>query len=337
MRKYLGIIMGGYSSEYQVSINSGNNIFNAIDRKKYEVFGLEINQNGNKAWDEHKNEIEFNETNMTVNKNGQDIKLDLLFNLVHGHPGEDGTLAMNWENAGIPYSSSAPGPSALTFHKAWTNGVVSRMGAKVPKAILIDTKADIKSLKSELSDFKLPLFIKPSRAGSSFGITKIQSLGNLNDSIRVASKEDNSIIIEEGVLGIELACGLMKIKNEIKILGITEIISKNEFFDYESKYSGLSEEITPANISVDNSFEISNISKSLYKKLNLKGFCRFDFILPENNPAVLIEINTVPGMTLESIIPKQLKKINLSLEEFTNLLAEEVLENGKNRNFPGIF
>jgi D-alanine-D-alanine ligase len=129
----------------------------------------------------------------------------------------------------------------------------------------------------------------------------------------------------------------MKIKNEIKILGITEIISKNEFFDYESKYSGLSEEITPANISVDNSFEISNISKSLYKKLNLKGFCRFDFILPENNPAVLIEINTVPGMTLESIIPKQLKKINLSLEEFTNLLAEEVLENGKNRNFPGIF
>ena len=329
--------MGGYSSEYEVSINSGNNMFNAVDRNKYEVFGLEINPNGNKAWDEHKNKIEFNETNMTLNRNGHNLKLDLLFNLVHGHPGEDGTLALKWEIAGIPYSSSAPGPSELTFHKAWSNGVVSRMGATVPKAILIDAHADIKSLKLKLSDFDLPFFVKPSRAGSSFGITKIHSINDLNESIKIASKEDNSIIIEEAIAGIELACGLLKIKNKIKVLGITEIISKNEFFDYEAKYSGLTEEITPANISADNSFEIENISKSLYRQLNLKGFCRFDFILPKNSPAVLIEINTVPGMTLESIIPKQLKNINLSLKEFTNLLAEEVLENGKNRNFPGIF
>jgi len=132
--------MGGYSSEYKVSMNSGNNMFNAVDRNKFEVFGIEINPNGNVAWDEQNNKIEFNETEMTVTRNRQTLKLDLLFNLVHGHPGEDGTLALKWETAGIPYSSSAPGPSALTFHKAWSNGVVSRMGAKIPKAILIDLK-----------------------------------------------------------------------------------------------------------------------------------------------------------------------------------------------------
>jgi len=337
MRKCLGIIMGGYSSEYKVSMNSGNNMFNAVDRNKFEVFGIEINPNGNVAWDEQNNKIEFNETEMTVTRNRQTLKLDLLFNLVHGHPGEDGTLALKWETAGIPYSSSAPGPSALTFHKAWSNGVVSRMGAKIPKAILIDSQIDVTSLKSKLSDFNLPIFVKPSRAGSSFGITKIHSLNDLKESIKIASKEDDSIVIEEGIAGIELACGLLKVKNKIKVLGITEIISKNEFFDYEAKYSGLTEEITPADISSNNSLEIENISKSLYTQLNLKGFCRFDFILPKNSPAVLIEINTVPGMTPESIIPNQLKNIDLSLKEFTNLLAEEVLENGKNRNFPGIF
>lgn len=329
--------MGGYSSEYGVSIRSGNNIFEEIDRNQYEVYGIEISSSGHKVWDENKNNIRFDKDQMSVFKNDKFIQLDLILNLVHGNPGEDGTLALQWENLGIPYSSSAPGPSSLTFHKAWTNGVVSRMGAVVPKALLTTVDSHIPTLKAKLRDFKFPIFVKPSRAGSSFGITKINSLDDLDCSILIASKEDNSIIIEEGISGIELACGLIEIKKEIKILGITQIISKNEFFDYEAKYSGLSEEVTPANISELNSQKISAVSKEIYSKLGLKGFCRFDFILPENKSAVLIEINTVPGMTLESIIPKQLEYLKMSLKEFINLLSQEVLENGKNRNFPGIF
>ena len=337
MRKKLAVIMGGYSSEYQVSVKSGQNIFDSIDKNRYEAFRIELSQNGIEAWDENGNEISFEWREMSIRKKSKFIKIELIFNLVHGHPGENGNLAMHWENLAIPYTSSAPGPSALTFHKAWTNGVVSRMGVRVPKAILVQISEDYDNLISKVESFTFPIFIKPSRSGSSFGISKVKSFNNLETAIKIASKEDKSIVIEECVSGVEVACGLFRFDNQIKITGITEIIYENEFFDFEAKYNGRTKEITPANISESSTRKIEEISQNLYSKLELKGFCRLDFIVQNNDSPILIEINTIPGMTKESIIPKQLKALGLSLKDFTNLIAAETINNGKNRNFPGIF
>ena len=281
--------------------------------------------------------VGFDPSQMHILKQGASQKLDLIFNLIHWHPGEDGTLAITWEALGIPYTSCSPATSALTFHKAWTNGVVTRLGVPVSPAIW--TKGDVapESLYPALELMQFPLFVKPCRSGSSYGVSRISSPEELGEALQAAGLEDQAIVIEEGVTGIEVGCGVARLDGRVESLGITEIVPKKAFFDFAAKYEGLSEEITPARIPAEAAAWVETYTRRIYEGLGLAGFCRADFILPAEGRPVLIEINTVPGMSAESILPKQLAARGTSLTEFTTLVAQQALADASNRSFPGIF
>ncbi len=330
--------MGGYSSEFGISVKSGRTVFEALDRSKFDVFGLTLSASGWEAVDGQDQPVGFDAARMAILQNGSSQPVELIFNLIHGHPGEDGTLAIGWETLGIPYTSCSPAASALTFHKAWTNGVISRLGVPVSPAVWTQAGVEPASLHPALAALRFPLFVKPCRSGSSYGVTRIGSLDELPEALQAAAKEDDAIVIEQGVKGIEVGCGVARLQGKTEALGITEIIPKKDFFDFAAKYEGLSEEITPARIPASSSTQVEDFTHRVYEGLGLSGFCRADFILPEDGGApVLIEINTVPGMSAESIVPKQLAARGTSLQEFTTLLAEQALEDAQNRSFPRIF
>ncbi len=330
--------MGGYSSEHGISVKSGRTVFEALDRSKYDVFGLTLSKSGWEAVDGNDQPVGFDPARMAILHEGSIQPVELIFNLIHGHPGEDGTLAIQWEALGIPYTSCSPAASALTFHKAWTNGVISRLGVPVSPAVWTHAGVAPESLHEALEVLQFPLFVKPCRSGSSYGVTRIESLSELPDALTAAAAEDDAIVIEQGVKGIEVGCGVARLQGQTQTLGITEIVPKKAFFDFAAKYEGLSEEITPARIPATAASQIEDFTRRVYDGLGLRGFCRADFILPGDGGApVLIEINTVPGMSAESIVPKQLAARGTSLLEFTTLLAEQALKDAQNRPFPGIF
>ena len=330
--------MGGLSSEHAISIKSGQAVFKALDRTRFDVYGVVLSQKGWNAFDASSEPIEFHPESMTLDVAGKALSIDLAFNLIHGRPGEDGTLALQWEALGIPYTSCSPAASALTFHKAWTNGVISRKGVPVSPAVWTKAGVEPESLHEELKALHFPLFVKPCRSGSSYGVTRIESLSELPEALSAAAAEDDAIVIEQGVKGIEVGCGVARLNGQTQTLGITEIVPKKAFFDYAAKYEGLSEEITPARIPATAAARVEDFTRRVYDGLGLRGFCRADFILPADGGApVLIEINTVPGMSNESIVPKQLAARGTSLLEFTTLLAEQALKDAQNRPFPGIF
>ena len=331
----VGVIMGGYSSEHGISLKSGQAVFKALDAVLFEAYSVVQSKTGWSATNAQGTSIGFDPARMAILHEGAVKPLELIFNLIHGHPGEDGTLAITWEALGIPYTSCPPASSALTFHKAWTNGVVQRLGVPVAPAIWTHDGVDPSSL--DLKGLQFPLFVKPCRSGSSYGVTRITEAHQLADALKEAAKEDHAIVIEQGVSGTEVGCGVARWEDEVHCLGITEIVPKREFFDYSAKYEGLAEEITPARIPAGAALQIEDYTRRIYEGLGLTGFCRADFILPKKGPPVLIEINTVPGMSQESILPKQLAARGTSLTEFTTLLAHQALKDSKNRAFPGIF
>ncbi|MDA9151626.1 ATP-grasp domain-containing protein [Schleiferiaceae bacterium] len=337
MRTRVAVVMGGYSSEYGISVKSGEAVFRALNRSLFEAYVLTLSKEGWTAQDEHGEPVGFDPSQMHILHQGSSQKIDLIFNLIHGHPGEDGTLAITWEALGIPYTSCSPAASALTFHKAWTNGVITRLGVPVAPAIWTSAGVPAESLFPALELMEYPLFVKPCRSGSSYGVSRITSPEELGAALEAAAVEDQAIVIEQGVLGIEVGCGVVRLNNRVETLGITEIVPKKAFFDFAAKYEGLSEEITPARISKESARHIELLTKRVYEGLGLAGFCRADFILPAEGLPVLIEINTVPGMSAESILPKQLGARGTSLTEFTTLVAQQALSDASNRTFPGIF
>ncbi len=337
MRTRVAVVMGGYSSEFAISVKSGETVFHALDRSLFEVYGLTLSKDGWVAVDETGSPVDFDPSQMHVLRQGTSEKLDLIFNLIHGHPGEDGTLAITWEALGIPYTSCSPATSALTFHKAWTNGVVTRLGIPVSPAIWTQAGVPAESLYPAVELMSFPLFVKPCRSGSSYGVSRITCKEELAEALVAAAAEDQAIVIEEGVAGIEVGCGVVRMEGRVQSLGITEIVPKKAFFDYAAKYEGFSEEITPARIPAEGAQWIETYTRRMYEGLGLSGFCRADFILPPEGRPVLIEINTVPGMSAESILPKQLAVRGTSLTEFTTLVAQQALSDASNRAFPGIF
>ncbi|MFM1884078.1 MAG: hypothetical protein RL168_262, partial [Bacteroidota bacterium] len=206
----VAVVLGGYSSEHGISVKSGRTVFEALDRSKYEVFGLTLSKSGWEAVDGQDEPVGFDATRMSILQDGSIQPVDLIFNLIHGHPGEDGTLAIAWEALGIPYTSCSPAASALTFHKAWTNGVISRLGVPISPAVWTQAGVDPSSLYDALQSLHFPLFVKPCRSGSSYGVTRIESLDELPEALQAAAQEDEAIVIEQGVQGIEVGCGVAR-------------------------------------------------------------------------------------------------------------------------------
>ena len=322
--KIIGIACGGFTSEREISLKSGNLIFNLIKNSKFECFKIDVSKNNFKVIDKFENNYSLNEKNFQFFKNDVRISFDYIINLVHGSPGEDGKITKKLEELGISHSTCNSSIAELTFNKKKCLEMVEKIGIKTAKSRLIKKGQNVneKEIKDEIG---FPCFVKPNQSGSSFGISKVYSRKELKPALNKALKEDNEILIESYLSGREVTVGVYKLNGKIEVLPITEIISKNDFFDYKAKYEGESDEITPAKLPIDLEIKVKKDALNLYTQLNLKGITRTEFIFKKNIPYFL-ETNTIPGMTEKSIIPQQFKAANKNLKKIILAMINEGLK-----------
>ena len=320
MKKNVAVIMGGFSSEKEISLKSGKVIFDNINRSKYNPFKIIVKKESWIYLNDQSEESKVNLDDFSIISNNTKIKLEIAFIIIHGSPGENGLIQSYFELKNIPYTGSDSYTSALTFNKRDCLSVLEKHYIPTASSFHIN-KSD--SFKTDLIIKKvgLPCFVKANRSGSSFGVFKIYKENELKESINKAFEYDSEVLIESFLDGIEVSVGVMNYKNKIKVFGITELITENDFFDYDAKYNGNSNEITPANISEKQKQIVSDLSIKIYKKLGMKGFTRSEFIII-NDTAFFLEINSIPGMTNESIFPKQAKMNGVSISQ----LCDEILQ-----------
>ena len=313
MKKNIAIIMGGYSSEVNISLKSGNVVYNHLDTKKYTPYRVHILKEKWVVLDDENTEYQIDKNDFSFVLGDKKITFDCVFNAIHGNPGENGMILSYLELLNIPHTSAPFYQMALTFNKRDTLSVVKEYGIKTAISVYLN-KGDVINADEIIAKVGLPCFIKPNNAGSSYGISKAYTNEEVLQGIETAYKEDSSILIESFLNGIEVSVGVIQYKGAIKVLPITEIVSENDFFDYEAKYEGKSQEITPARISSEAKKRVEEVAKKVYKALNMRGFSRAEYIFVNDEPHFL-EINTVPGMTLQSILPQQANAAGISLFE----------------------
>ena len=312
MQKNIAIVMGGYSSEAEISLKSGEVVYNSLDTNKYALYKVYILKD---RWFVRlgSQEYKINKDDFSFEKKGIRVKFDCVFNAIHGNPGENGVLIAYFNLLGIKHTSAPFYQMSLTFNKRDTLSVVKEYGIQTANSYYMHQRDEINTVKI-IEKVGLPCFVKPNRSGSSFGISKVYSEENLEEAIMKACKEDEEILIESFLDGKEVSVSVIEHKGKIKVLPITEIVSENDFFDYEAKYEGKSKEITPARISEVEKKKIIQTARKVYRVLNMSGFSRSEFILVDGEPYFL-EINTVPGMTEESLLPQQAKEASISLTD----------------------
>jgi D-alanine-D-alanine ligase len=313
MKKNIAIIMGGYSSEVNISLKSGNVVYNHLDTEKYTPYRVHILKEKWVVLDDENTEYQIDKNDFSFVLGDKKITFDCVFNAIHGNPGENGMILSYLELLNIPHTSAPFYQMALTFNKRDTLSVVKEYGIKTAISVYLN-KGDVINADEIIAKVGLPCFIKPNNAGSSYGISKAYTNEEVLQGIETAYKEDSSILIESFLNGTEVSVGVIQYKGAIKVLPITEIVSENDFFDYEAKYEGKSQEITPARISSEAKKRVEAVAEKVYKALNMRGFSRAEYIFVNDEPHFL-EINTVPGMTLQSILPQQANAAGISLFE----------------------
>ena len=313
-KKNIAVVMGGYSDEYKVSLKSGQLIFDSLDREIYNVYKVVILKDEWYFLDENDQKKPINKADFSAGLgNGESLKFDACFNIIHGTPGENGILQAYWDAVGQKYTGCDFYQSALTFNKKDTLAVLSKYGIPSAKSIYLRKGEDISDDKI-VEELGLPLFVKPNQSGSSLGISKVKEKSELKNALEIAYKEDDEILIESALNGTEVSVGVLDYKDEVIVLGITEIIPDKEFFDYEAKYEGASQEITPARIDEETTKKVEEISIKAYKSLGMSGFSRSEFIIVDGVP-YLLEMNTNPGFSPASILPQQAKIFGISIKD----------------------
>ncbi len=323
MKKNIAIVMGGYSSEVDISLNSGTIVYQHLNRTKYTPYSVHILKEKWVYVDDEKKEYTIDKNDFSTTVDHEKIVFDCVFNAIHGTPGEDGTLLAYFDLIGMKHTSAPFYQMALTFNKRDTLSVVKHCGIQTAKSIYLN-KGDAIDTSKIINTVGLPCFIKPNNAGSSFGISKAYNAHEISKGIEKAYTEDTAILIESFLDGTEVSVGVIEYKGNITVLPITEISTENDFFDYEAKYEGKSEEITPARISEAEANKVREIAKKVYKVLNMTGFSRSEYIFVNGEPHFL-EINTVPGLTAESILPQQANQANISLSDLFDNAIEMAL------------
>jgi D-alanine-D-alanine ligase len=329
MKRTIALVTGGYSGESVISYKTATTINNNIDDSRWNCYTIDINPSGwfYTAPSGEKITVDKNDFSITVNK--EKITFDTVLIGLHGTPGEDGKLQGYFDCLGIPYTSCDAASSALTFNKRYTVAVASFGGMHVAKSMHLFRHNPVPT-QEILSALNLPVFVKPNNGGSSIGMSRVNLPGDLQAALDKAFNEDDQVLVEEFISGREFTIGVFKTKGEIIALPMTEVISKKEFFDYEAKYEGASEEITPANASDDITAKVRDAAKKAYAIFNCSGVVRIDFIYNEEaGVPYMLEINTVPGQSEASIVPQQVKAMGWTLKEFYSALIEESLVNKK--------
>ncbi|MBP9098797.1 MAG: D-alanine--D-alanine ligase [Ferruginibacter sp.] len=323
MNKKIALVTGGYSGESVISYKSAETIRKNIDPAKWDYYLIDINLQGWYYIDARGEKFPVDKNDFSVIAGNEKINFDAVLMGLHGTPGEDGKLQGYFDCLKIPYSTCDAATSALTFNKRFTVAVASFAGMHVARSLHL-FKDNPLTTAEILGQLALPLFIKPNNGGSSLGISKVKESGELEGAILKAFNEDDQVLVEEFITGREFTIGVFKSKGEIITLPITEIVTQNEFFDFNAKYEGASEEITPASIDEVVADKIRAAAKMAYEVFNCRGVVRIDFIYNEiSGHPFLLEINTVPGQSAASIVPQQVKAMGWSLQEFYSALIEE--------------
>ncbi len=323
MKKIIGVIYGGDSSEVVVSHKSALGVQSFIDSTRYRIVPILITNNN---WAAQIDGVEYpidkNDFSFTVK--GERVVVDFAYITIHGTPGEDGKLQGYFDLIGIKHSTCGVLPAAITFNKFVCNNYLRGFGVQVADSVLLRIGNSF-SAEEIIAKVGLPCFVKPNAGGSSFGVSKVKSIDAFNVAVEKAFKESDEVVVEQFIKGTELTCGLYKIKGKEVVFPITEVISKNEFFDYEAKYTAsMAEEITPARISNSATQRIQKIASLVYDILGCKGIIRIDFFLSEDK-IYLLEVNTTPGMTTTSFIPQQIKAAGIDIKEvFTDIIESNL-------------
>jgi len=323
--KKIANICGGNSGEYEISIKSALVVNRHLDKNKYEGYLIEIKETDWYYADNNGEKYFIDKNDFSLNLKGKRVIFDGVFNAIHGTPGEDGKIQGYFDMQGIPYTSCGVDSSALSFNKHLCNKFISSYGIDVANSLMFQ-KGDIIDEHMIVSSLGLPVFVKPARSGSSVGISKVHNKEDIQGAIQKAFAEDDQILIEEFIDGREIACGLMNKGDELIVFPLTEIITTKDFFDYEAKYSkGMANEITPADVDIDVEQDVKTLSAFLFKQMGCKGFVRFDYILSENG-LYFLEVNSIPGITEESLLPQMANAFGMSITELFTIALDNLFE-----------
>ncbi|HCO20809.1 D-alanine--D-alanine ligase [Cloacibacterium normanense] len=323
-KKNVAVVMGGFSDEYKVSLKSGQLIYDSLDRDLYNVYKVVVLKEEWYFLNENEEKLPINKGDFSVTlSDGAILKFDVCFNIIHGAPGENGELQGYWNAIGQKYTGCDFYKSALTFNKKDTLAVLAKYGIPSAKSFYLRKGENINEEKI-VEELGLPLFVKPNQSGSSLGISKVKAKSELAAAIEFAFKEDDEILIESFLNGMEVSVGVIDYKGETIVLGITEIVPHKEFFDYEAKYEGASEEITPARLDEETRYKVEKIAKHAYESLGMSGFSRSEYIIMDGTPYML-EMNTNPGFSPASILPQQAKIYGISIKDLCGNEVEKAL------------
>lgn len=326
MKQQIALVTGGLSGEAQISYKSAITVSNHTDREKFNLYKIDINSEGWWYLPETGERSAVDRSDFSIMEAGVKIRFDAILLCIHGTPGEDGKLQGYFDMLGLPYTSCDAATSALTFNKRYTVAVAAFAGIHVAKSLHLFKHTTI-SVEQILAQLQLPVFVKPNNGGSSIGMSRVDQAADLAAALDKAFQEDNQVLVEEFISGREFTIGVFKSKGTTTVLPITEIKTGNAFFDFEAKYQGKSEEITPAQITPIMQEQLTAAAKRVYEVLNCRGVVRIDFIYNESTAQpYMLEVNTVPGQSAASVIPQQVRAMGWSLTDFYTSIIEEALK-----------
>ncbi len=327
MKRNIAIVYGGYSSEAGVSERSLAGLLTFIDAERYNLIPVLISRT---EWSAIVDNVHYpiNRTDFSFIANGTKTNIDFAYITIHGAPGENGLLPGYFEMIGLPHSTCPSLTSAVTYDKFVCNSCLRGYGIKMAEDVLVK-RGDTIDAQNIISRVGLPCYVKPSGAGSSFGVSKVKSVDDLEPAIQKAFVECNSVLVERYLNGTEVTCGLYKTRNKTVVFPLTEVVSSNEFFDYEAKYTpGKTQEITPARVPDDVRDKVQATASQLYDLMGMRGIVRIDFIICADG-IYPIDINTTPGMTVTSFIPQQIKAAGLNAHDVFTEIIEDIITNGQ--------
>jgi D-alanine-D-alanine ligase len=325
MKKNIAIVAGGDSSEVVVSLKSAAGLYSFMDKERYNIYIVTIvGKTWQVEWSENE-KIAIDKNDFSFIREAEKINFDFAYITIHGTPGENGILQGYFELIGLPYSCCGVLAAAVTFNKFTCNQYLKGFGVKVSESLVL-REGQIVSDEEVARKIGFPCFVKPNVGGSSFGVTKVKNSEQVQPAIAKAFAEGNEVMIEAFLAGTEITCGIYKTKTKSQVLPVTEVVPKNEFFDFDAKYKGEVEEITPARISVALTERVQKLTSIIYDILGCKGIVRIDYIISEGDVINLLEVNTTPGMTATSFIPQQIAAAGLDIKDvMTEIIENEIL------------
>lgn len=327
-KRTIAIVCGGDSSEHQVSLRSGKGLYSFFDKERYNVFIVVVRGTDWRVELEDGTTVRVDRNDFSFVVDGKRTFFDYAYITIHGTPGENGIMQGYFDLIRLPYSTSGVLVEALTFNKFVLNQYLKSFGVRVPESLLVRRgQEDLVSEQDILDRIGIPCFVKPSNDGSSFGVSKVKDIDQLSPALRKAMMESDEVMVEQYLDGIEITVGCYKTEEKSVVFPVTEVVTKNEFFDYDAKYNGQVEEITPARIPDELAKRAQDLTSAIYDILHCNGIIRIDYIITKgkdgHDKINMLEVNTTPGMTATSFIPQQIRAAGLNISD----VLSEIVEN----------